>query len=141
MLLLPRYRAMVPPYQLTVSELPGKLLPVFVCEISTILVHPFSVASTAVSCKCSMYALRFCCSLFDRVVWSQSSLSDHRPMFVLVSLFLVCLLVFPLLLSAEYHNVLICSSLCGPHNFSNYSNIAHLKFKSFTLKMRRQGFV
>ena len=54
-------------------------------------------------------------SLFGRIVSSQSSLSDHRPMFVLVSLFLVCLPVFLLLLSAEYHNVLMCFSLCGPH--------------------------
>ena len=54
-------------------------------------------------------------SLFGRIVWSQSSPSDHRPMFILVSLFLVCLLIFLLLLSAEYHDVLMCSSLCGPH--------------------------
>ena len=54
-------------------------------------------------------------SLSGRIVWSQSSPSDHRPMFVLVSLFLVCHPVFLLLLSAEYHNVLMCSSLGGPH--------------------------
>ena len=54
MLLLPPCRAMVPSYQLTVSELPGKLLPVFVCEKSTVLVNPFSVASPAVGCKCPM---------------------------------------------------------------------------------------
>ena len=35
----------------------------------------------------------------------------RRPMFVLVSLFLVCLPVFLQLLSAEYHNVLMCFSL------------------------------
>ena len=37
-----------------------------------------------------------------------------RPMFVLVSLFLVCLAVFLLFFPAEYHNVLICFTLCGP---------------------------
>ena len=54
-------------------------------------------------------------SLSDRIVSSQSCLLDCRPMFVLVSLFLVCLPVFLLLLSAECHNVLMCFSLCGPH--------------------------
>ena len=44
-----------------------------------------------------------------------SSLLDHRPMFALVSIFLVCLPVFLLLLTAEYHNVQICFSLCSPH--------------------------
>ena len=48
-------------------------------------------------------------SLFVRIVWSQSNLSENRPMFVLVSLFLFCRSVFLLLLSAEYHNVLMCS--------------------------------
>ena len=55
-------------------------------------------------------------SLFVRIVWSQSILSDRRPMFVFVSFFLFCRSVFLLWLSAEYHNVLMCSSLCGPHN-------------------------
>ena len=50
-------------------------------------------------------------SLSDRIVLSQSSPLDRRPMFVLVSLFLVCLPVFLLLFSAEYHNVLMCFSL------------------------------
>ena len=54
-------------------------------------------------------------SLFVRIVWSQSSLWDRQPMFVLVSLFLFFRSVFLLWLSAEYHNVLMCSSLCGPH--------------------------
>ena len=61
-----------------------------------------------------------CCGLqmphvsFD-FLQSQSILLYRRPMFVLVSLFLVCLPVFLLLLSAEYHNVLMCFS-CVPHN-------------------------
>ena len=42
--------------------------------------------------------------LSSRIVSSQSSLLYRRPMFVLVSLFLVCLPVFLLLFSAEYHN-------------------------------------
>ena len=46
-------------------------------------------------------------SLSGRIVSSQSSLLDHRPMFVLVSLFVVSPAVF--LLSAEYHNVLCVS--------------------------------
>ena len=54
-------------------------------------------------------------SLSDRIVSSQSNLLDRRTMFVLVSLFLVCLPVFLLLFSAKYHNVLMCFSLCGPH--------------------------
>ena len=44
------------------------------------------------------------------------SLRDRRPIFVLLSLFLVCLPVFLLFLSAEYHNVLMCFSLYDPHN-------------------------
>ena len=54
-------------------------------------------------------------SLSDRIVSSQSSLLYRRPRFVLDSLFLICLPVFLLLLSAEYHNVLMCFSLCVPH--------------------------
>ena len=59
-------------------------------------------------------------SLSGRITSSQSTLSDHRPMFVLVSLFLVCIPVFIILFAAEYHNVLMCFSLCGQHktNFS-----------------------
>ena len=51
-------------------------------------------------------------SVSDHIVSSQSSLLDRRPMFVLVSLFLICLPVFILLLLAEYHNVLMCVSHC-----------------------------
>ena len=58
-------------------------------------IHSFIVASTA-------------------VVSSRSRLLDHRPIFALVSFFLVCLAVFLLLFSAEYHNALMCFSLCGP---------------------------
>ena len=54
-------------------------------------------------------------SVSDCIVSSRSSLLDRRPMFVLVSLFLVCLPVFLLLLPAEYRNVLMCFSLCVPH--------------------------
>ena len=55
--------------------------------------------------------------LFVRIVWSQSILWDRRPMFVLVSLFLFCRSVFLLLLSADYHNVLMWSSLCDKTTF------------------------
>ena len=54
-------------------------------------------------------------ALFMVVSFRVSPVSDHRPMFVLVSLFLVFLPVFRLLLSAEYHTVLLCFSLCGQH--------------------------
>ena len=43
-------------------------------------------------------------SLSGHVVSSQSSFIDHRPMFVLVSLFLVCLPVFLLLFSLADRN-------------------------------------
>ncbi len=77
----------------------------------------------------NQYCLVYCCrlqishvsfsfpllSLSDRIVSSQSIPLDRRRIFVLVSLFLVCLPVFLLLFSAEYHNVPMCFSLCGPH--------------------------
>ena len=47
-------------------------------------------------------------SLSVCIVSCQSSRLDHRPMFVLVSLFLVCLPVLLLLSAADYHNVLMC---------------------------------
>ena len=62
-------------------------------------------------------------SLSCHIVVSQSSLSDRRPMFVLVFLFLVCRSVFLLLFSAEYHNDLMCFSLCGSHDiFKTFIN-------------------
>ena len=76
--------------------------------------HSFSVASTAVRC-CISFSFQLL-SLSDRIVSSQSSLLDRQPMFVLVSLFLVCCPIFLLLLSAEYHDVLTCFPLRGPHN-------------------------
>ena len=77
--------------------------------------NSFIVASTAVvanaPCKSLLSAAIF--------IWSycffRASLLDRRPMFVLVSLFLVCLPVFLLLFSVEYHNALMGFSLCGPH--------------------------
>ena len=46
-----------------------------------------------------------------KTIWRQF----RRPMFLLVSLFLVCLPVYFLLFSAEYRNAM-CFSLCGLHN-------------------------
>ena len=54
----------------------------------------------------------------DRNVSCRRSLLDRRPMFVLVSLFLVCLPVFLVLFSSEYHNVLMFLKLWGPHKYS-----------------------
>ena len=53
-------------------------------------------------------------SLYGHIVSCQSNLFDHRPMFVLVSLFPVCLPVFLLWLSAEHHNVLMCFVIMWP---------------------------
>ena len=73
-----------------------------------------------------------------RIVSSQTSLFDRRPMFVLVSLFLVCLPFFLLLSSAEYHNVLMCFSLCSCFLYTNFLqniNISkNIWFKSVKFK-------
>ena len=58
----------------------------------------------------------------------QSSLLDHRPMFVSVSLFLVCLAIFLLLLSAQHRKTQMCLSLCRPHKTSIFQFV----YRSFS---------
>ena len=57
-------------------------------------------------------------SLSGRIASSQSSLLDRRTMFVLVSVFLVCLAVFLQFFSGEYHNAPMCLTSCGSHKTS-----------------------
>ena len=47
-------------------------------------------------------------SLYGRIWSCPSSLLDHQPMFVVVSLVLTFLGVFRLLFPAEYHNTVMC---------------------------------
>ena len=61
----------------------------------------------------SHVSLSFLLLSSGRIVSSQSGLLDRRLMFVVVSLFLVCLAGFLLLFLAEYRNALVCFSLCG----------------------------
>ena len=86
------------------------------------------VCSRTVSCEITVTLIMFIHSLLRPLLWianvrCKSLLSaalfiwsyrfepvlslDRRPMFFLVFLFLVCIAVFLLLLSAEYHNVLM----------------------------------
>ena len=90
-----------------------------VCDNSNTDDYFFSFIHRCVRrCGMQMYHVSLSFQLFYlsvRIVSSQSSLSDHRPMFVLVSLFLVCLPVFLLLFSADCHIALMFFSACGPH--------------------------
>ena len=57
-------------------------------------------------------------------------------MFVLVSFFLACLVVFILLFSVQDHNVLICFSLCGPHkNIFFFQVVYHCSLFTFFFRL------
>ena len=56
--------------------------------------------------------------LSGRIVSYQSSLLNHRPMFVMVFLFIVCLAVFPHCFQQSTIMPLMNFSLCGPHTTS-----------------------
>ena len=66
----------------------------------------------------SHVSLSFPLLSLSRIVSSQSILLDRRPMSVLISLFLVCLPVFLLLFSAEYH-----STQCVSHYVAHIRHI------------------
>ena len=93
-----------------------------------VVIFALSLCRYELSLRCPVLSFIHCCvhccvlqmshvsfsfrllSLSDRIFSTQLSLLDSRPMFVLVSFFLVCRPVFILLLSAAYRNVPICVS-------------------------------